>query len=312
MIGSAISLEADQPKLLLHFDINKTLIAEDLTTNKPMKYILLSALAEKSIHQWSQEQEPMSYKEYVDTVLAPGDKALQREIVKNFLSFLEQSDYPHRTAVIETYQQMMEKMEGRYLIPSFVKLIKKLQTDKVDFRIILRTFGGDIRIGKVTEEIDKILDGSRISHWGHFRNGVLTIKNHEQMESTIEKVDEIYRFFRDTQGHIAIQDDWKMWNDDGERGRSGKPFIFDPEDGEVLSLFFDDNINPEPESEFNIVQPLTVDGRQVSVDSYLNKNIYVADVIQAILDDDFFVDLVNDSLFPKKEAKFSQFLPIAG
>jgi hypothetical protein len=204
---------------------------------------------------------------------------------------LETSNYPERQKVIDTYHRTLLKMEGQYLIPSFVKLIQKMQEQEIPFRIILRTFGSDIRVGKITQEIDNILDGSRIQHWGKFRGGTLSIKQ----GPTLEKVDEIYKFFQESTGHIAIQDDWHVWNQDGERGRSGKYFIFDPQDQSTLSLFIDDNINTNPDSEFNIVQPIYTDGTRVSVHQYLGRNIFVAEVIDAILDDDYYIDMINQA-----------------
>lgn len=297
MLNFFIQLGANEqaPKLLLNFDINKTLIAEDITTNKTMEYVLSSALAERSIHQWSKEHEPMSYYNYVNNVVAIGNKEKQRALIQEFIPFLESSDYPARTHVIKTYQQIMNKMEGKYLVPSFVKLIQKMQEQNIEFRIILRTFGSDIQEGKIIEEINLLLNDSRIDYFGDFKNGVLTIRNGEQVDQTIEKLDEIYQFFHDAQGHIAIQDDWKTWNADNEKERSGKSFIFDLEDRSVVSLFFDDNINTSG-SEFNIVHSMKPNGSSEPVKNCLNRNAFVADTIQAILDEDYFVDLVNHSL----------------
>lgn len=283
------------PKILLNFDINKTLIAEDMTTHKTMEYTLSSALAERSIHQWSKEHAPMSYYNYVNSVVAIGNKEKQYDLIGGFIRFLESSDYPDRIHVIKTYQRMMNKMEGRYLVPSFVKLIQKMQEQNIEFRIILRTFGSDIQAGKIIEEINLILNDSRIDYFGHFKNGALTIRGGGQVDRTIEKGEEIYRFFRDVQGHVAIQDNWKTWKEDKERERSGKPFIFDWKDRGVVSLFFDDNINASG-SEFNIVHPMKADGSSVPVKDCLNRNVFVADTIRAILDEDYFVDLINHSL----------------
>lgn len=283
------------PKMLLYFDINKTLIAEDMTTNKTLANVLSSALAERTIHQWDKEYAPMSYSNYVNNVVAIGNKEKQRELIGGFISFLESSDYPSRDHVIKTYQQMMKKMEDRYLVPSFVTLIQKMQEQNIEFQIILRTFGNDIQAGRIIEEINLLLNDSHIDYFGQFKNGALTIKGEDHVGRTMEKVDEIYRFFRETQGHMAIQDDWKSWHADNERERSGKPFIFDWEDRDVVSLFFDDNINVSG-SEFNITHPIRADGSSVPVKDCLDRNVFVVDTIRAILDEDYFVDLVNHSL----------------
>lgn len=287
------------PFLLLHLDINKTLIAEDAATNKSMAYILTNALAEKCIHQWHQDYPPMSYMDYVETVLVPGPKTQEskekrRAILRDFLQTLEKSDYPQKEKMLALYQQATDKMQGKYLIPSFVKLLKALKEQEVAFRVILRTFGNDIRLGKITKEIEGVLDGERFTYRGHFENGSLHIKE----EETMHKVDQIYRFFRDTKGHVAIQDHWESWSKDGERGRSGKPFIYDPNDREVLSLFFDDNINSDPFSEFNIVRAINIKGEPVDLSSAYGKYIHIADTIAAIVSshDSYYIDQVNQSL----------------
>lgn len=290
---------AKPPLLLLHLDINKTLIAEDMATNKSMAYILTHALAEKCIYQWHPDYPPMSYMDYVERVAVTGPKTTEnkekrRAILKDFLETLRTSDYPQKEEMLALYAQATEKMNGKYLIPSFVKLIKTLKEQEVAFRIILRTFGNDIRIGKITQEIEELLDGERFSYWGNFKDGSLNIKG----EGTLYKVDRIYRFFRDTQGHVAIQDHWESWSRDGERGRSGKPFIYDPCDREVLSLFFDDNINEDPFSEFNIVRAITTNGDPVNLSCAYGRYIHTADTIAAIVssDDNYFINQVNQSL----------------
>jgi hypothetical protein len=284
------------PKLLLHFDINKTLITEDIISNKNSDYILSNALALRSIHQWDKAHPPMSYYDYVHLVVAKGDKEKQYELIGGFISFVESSDYPDRDFVIKTYEEAMSKMEGRYLVPSFEKLVKKMEEKNVDFRIILRTFGNDIHKGKIVKEVNQILGNTCIEHIGQIKEGVLTVRGGDQVTQTIQKVDEMYRFFRDSQGHMAIQDDWKTWNNDQERERSGKPFIFDPEDHLALSLFFDDHIILDPNSEFNIIHAIKADGLSLPVKDYLNRNLFAADTIEAVLDEDYFLNLVNYSL----------------
>ena len=80
----------------------------------------------------------------------------------------------------------------------------------------------------------------------------------------------IFETFLKSKEHFAIQDNWKKWNQDGEKGRSGKPFIFDMDSNrrEVrnLSLFFDDNITGE---EKDIVNPIEVNGLDVTGRKYL-------------------------------------------
>lgn len=278
--------------ILCHLDVNKTLVPEDLSTKKSVEYILSSTLAEKTVHVWDHYYPAMSYREYTEKVLAHGDKTRQKEFLGNFISFLETSNYSDRFKVIDTYRLSLAKMEGQYLVPSFRKLVRKMQEQNIAFRIILRTFGKDIHEGKITQEIDRILDGSRFQYWGNFKGGTLSI----HQGPTLEKVADIYKLFQESSGHFAIQDDYKSWDEDGGRARSGKHFIFDPNDRKFFSVIIDDNVITDPDSECNIVHPVNVDGSTVHVHQYLGRNIFVADVIEAILDDNYFIDIINKGL----------------
>jgi len=62
------------PLLLLHFDINKTLIAHDSVKGESCEYGLLSFLAEETQDVWCKGQPSLSYKDFVYNVLLPGDK----------------------------------------------------------------------------------------------------------------------------------------------------------------------------------------------------------------------------------------------
>ncbi len=287
------SAEEQAPLFLLYFDINKTIIAEDATSDKSLEYIVTHQLAERCVHQWDPCHAPMSYYDYVKTVLVPGPKTKENKrkrnlILNQFIKTLETSNYPQKNEMIALYNECIKKMEGKYLIPSFVKLLQTLKEQEVAFRIILRTYGSDIRTGKITQKIEKILDGERFTYQGNFQSGNLKIKGLK----TMKKTDEIYRFFRDTHGHVAIQDHWKVWSDDQERGRSGKPFIFDPNDSEVISMFFDDNVNPDPYSEYNIIRPLPLNKEPDCYAPYYNRNIFKADTLEAIINPDYYVDMV--------------------
>lgn len=299
LITLSVEAAQDFPKLLLNLDINKTLIAEDLATNKTVEYILSDAIAEKCVYQWDTKTEPMTYRKYVDTVLVPGQRApankkKRRTLIKEFLSFLATTDHPEKENYIVRYEKSIKKMEDKYLIPSFIKLIQKLQEQQIDFTLILRTFGSDIRIGKITQKIDSLLEGKKFTSWGNFKKGTLTIKQ----GPTINKVDTIYNLFLNSEGHIVIQDDWYQWSKDNEKGRSGKPFIFDPADRKILSIFVDDKVNSDPCSPYNIVLPMNSEGQSLPVIDHFNRHIFIADTIESILDvdDQYFIDIVNQSL----------------
>jgi len=91
---------------------------------------------------------------------------------------------------------------------------------KVRFTVILRTFGSDLK--DVVDEIAQHPDGIKVQHWGNFHQ-----QNVEFKGNGVKNPRESFEVFLESDEHFAIQDDWKRWNSDGERGRSGKPFLYD-------------------------------------------------------------------------------------
>lgn len=287
-------IATNESLLLLHLDVNKTLIAEDKVKNQTVENVITFELAKRAVHQWDPQFPPMSYYDYVSKVLVSGPrnaslKEKRNKILSEFMQTLENSDYQGKNELIVLYHSCMKKMEGKYLIPSFVKFLRHLKQRNINFRLILRTYGDDVRVGSVVKEIEKVLDGGRFKFSGSYQSGVLNIKG---MES-INDAQEAYRFFRETEGHVAIQDDWKIWIDDEEKSRSGKPFVFDPEDKKIVSLFIDDNINPEPDSEYNIVNLIPINSRKGCRSEFHSSYLRKVDTIEAILDEDYFLKLIR-------------------
>lgn len=115
-------------------------------------------------------------------------------------------------------------------------------------------------------------------------------------ERTIEKVEEIFDHFLTSGNHIAVQDDWKTWNDDQEKSRSGKPFFYDHTKKHAvknLSLFFDDNITGEDQ---DIIQPCEIFDRNKTTAKLINKLIFCVNTVEAIEDEDYYIKRVLAAL----------------
>jgi hypothetical protein len=290
-ISFSLPLSAGQgPHLILHLDVNRTLIATDPVQNKSLKDVLSAELAERTIQSWSADHPPMSYRQFVDEVLVPGDKfdpvlkAQRRTHLDKFISqpFVDQS-------LADTYAKLHAKMEGQYIVPSFFKLVRALRAQDISFTLVLRTFGADLE--PVTQAIQEKLPEERFETWGKYSQGELHTDG-----SVLRSPSEVYSFLKASKGHVAIQDDWKTWHNDKERRRSGKPFPFQQNDPDCLSLFFDDNVTEDPNSDEGIIATQSVDGAEVSVPSVLGTHIFMAELISAILEDTYFIDRVNQAL----------------
>lgn len=288
----------DGLRLILHIDVNKTIIASDKAENRSLDDTLNILLAERTKYRWSPEvPEPISYFDYVCDYVLPGNrhdgelKWQRRSITKNFVNFLLETNHPLAQDLSAKFNKIKETLQDNYVFPSFFRLIRKLREDEVDFRIILRSFGKDMP--EVLETIKATMPNENFAPIGRFKHGQLHLPNH-----IIERVQDIYSYFKLKGDHLAIQDDWNEWNDHHEHLEYGKKFPLDLQDRNAISLFFDDNIDPNPESPTNIVSPINArDGSQIPIKILLERKILLAtDTLQAILDEDYFVKAVEDAL----------------
>lgn len=299
-----MQVQTIQPRLLLNFDVNGTLILKDTSKKASDECMLISALAENTFASWEEGYESMSFKQYVYNVLLPGDKSdpqLKRErqkIVATFLQWLSEKSHPALSSVLEDYHKIKDKFtdpktkEVNFTVfPSFYLMLEKLRSMNIPFTIILRTFGGDLP--EVVKEIEDHHSGLKISHWAKFEE----INLNSEEKKTIKKAEEVFDTFLSSDGHFAIQDDWLKWNQDGERGRSGKPFLYDisgrRRNIKNLSLFFDDNITGE---EQDIVRSCEITGKNVPAKSLLGQLIFPVNTKEAMLNDDYYIDRILQAI----------------
>jgi hypothetical protein len=292
------------PKLLLHFDVNKTLIADDAAGGKTADQLLMHAMADRYYDRWDERvPEPISYLEYVREYLLPGKAsdaglgAAREAQVQRFLEFLREKNHFYTPWVERQYSSLKNKLaqSGTLVFTSFYRLLDYLDERKVDYTVLLRTFGSDL--ARVTRDVNAATESSFFNLKGRFKNKVLFVEAAPMQERCIERVSEIYQFFKTT-SHIAIQDNWEDWMAHEGTQEYSKLFPIDLQDKSVVSLFFDDNVRVEPQSRANIVNPVDVHTNQpLNVVSLVeNKNIFRVDAIDAILDDEYFIHLVEAAI----------------
>lgn len=303
-----------QRNLILNLDVNGTITGKD-SIKQTNDYMLLCALAKNTFANWgndSAEEEksaPTSFKQYVDHVLVPGEKSdpiLKKQrsaIIADFLEWLSQNSPNLYPRVLEDYHRMKRIFtnpsngETNFTVfPSFYCLLNKLREMEISFTLVLRSFGNDLP--DVVKEIEEHDSGLRITQWAEFKEKKFMLQGKE----TLEKVDEIFDCFLSPNTHFAVKDDWNAWNRDGERGRSGKPFLYSLEGrGRVknLSLFFDDNITGE--EEFDIVDPYEITGKVVPKHSLCDKLIFQVNTMEAVLDNDYYINLVMKAIAQSEE-----------
>lgn len=279
-------------RLLLNFDLNGTLILKDTSKGADDDYMLISSLAEATLSKWDEQNDAMSFKQYVYNILLPGDKSnapLKKErqkVIGTFLQWLTEKNHSLKDSVIENYQTIKDKFTGEQSIfPSFYVMLEKLRELNIPFTIILRTFGSDLP--EVVKEIEEHPQGVKIAKWAKYENTHLNLG-----ETTITKTADVFDTFLSSHEHFAVQDDWRTWNQDGERGRSGKPFLYD-RTGKNISLFFDDNITGE---EQDIVHPCEISNNPVPTQSLYGKYLFSVNTLDAMQNDNYYIDRVLQAM----------------
>jgi len=289
-----------QDGLVLHFDLNGTLMLFDSIKAVYGEYALLSLLSESTLAIWEQGGEKVSFKEYVFTKLLPGDKsdiALKKQrqkMISQFVSWIEQNNPELCQEVLSKYEYLKQTFIDpasnqikKSIFPSFYVLLEKLQACQISYKLILCTFGGDLN--DAAGLIENTCTGVRFSHYGKFEGCQLKLNDDEKLSDAAS----IFQLYQNSIGHIAIFNDWKEWNADGELGRSGKPFLFDSSASHPLSLFFDDNVTGKS---LDIVRPIDIAGQAASSPDLFGRCMFRVDTMEAIMDKDYYVKLVAQAL----------------
>jgi len=307
VIFSATSLKAVE-KIILNLDINQTLIAIDSSSKRTLDQILNTLLASEYKYRWSSEfAEPISYKAYVESYLLPGPahdtelKKKRRQLLEQFVSFLQKDQHPLEQEVVASYSILKQKLQNSLLFPSFLHLISWLKQEEIPYRLVLRTFGEDKEL--VTSAILQAFPEDSFYAAGKFENGTLILKAGKKTLQ-FQTGEEIYQFFKNAPGHLAIQDDWKIWKDNQQLREFGKKFFIDGEDREALSLFFDDNVNESPSALYNVVDPVDIKS-QKPLDTFeliQQKKLFRVNPYQAIMDEQYFIDLIEQAIKTKQAA----------
>lgn len=284
--------------LILHFDLNKTLIATDSASGQNLEAVLNELLAEKYQGCWQPGMTaPLSYQDYVAHILHPGDlrnpeiKKARRNLTGQFISFLRTNQHPLHKRVEQEYFFLLEKAKKHFVFPSFIKMLEKLKKHQIKFNIILRTFGQDL--DSVISHLNCKLP---ILQKGYFRAGQLHL-SHINRPHLVHKVNDLYTTFLHNQ-HMAIRDNWEEWHKNGEQESFGKKFPVDTTSRKILSIFFDDIVDENPVAARNAIAP--IDAKKctpIPVFKMLqNRHIFRVNTLEALSDDDYYINLLNSAL----------------
>ncbi len=289
---------ASHPKVILHKDVNKTIIAEDLAGNKTIDDVLIHELAEEYYDCWDERVlSAISYSDYIKLYVVPGKKSdanvkkKRNEKLSAFLEFLRSTDHALYFSVQERYQKLRNKIASNksIIFNSFYREIEFLENNKIPYSIVLRTFGKDL--DRIIEEIHRYVKPNFFSWRGVFEDGTLELRSMQSNDIVrLYTIEQIYEFLKNN-GNVAVQDDWKTWNAHGETQQFGKLFPCNRNDHSIITYFADDNGDPS-DGIINSRHPLTnavLDTKQLIE----NGHICVVNMLKAIENDEYYVNHVR-------------------
>lgn len=294
------NIMAESPKLILHFDINLTLIAEDPIKKHSLKNVLNSLLAENYYDKWNKDlKESISYADYIKNYIFPGNKSdkdlKEKRYLKilDFMNFLKLTNHKDYEELNKKFNFLEDKIKNSRSIvfESFFNLINFLDYNKVDYSIVLRTFGSDY--DRVMKEIINFTNPNFFKFKGNFNKDTLTIESILSKDKIIlTDIKDIYDFFINN-GNMVIRDDWQNWNNNGEKLAFGKKFPINFKDHKNLAFFFDDHA----EENYGIINPIDISFNKIINFKELidSKNIFKVDTLQAIQDSEYFIDLIKQA-----------------
>lgn len=273
---------AAEPLVVVHLDVNGTIMAADKAQNKTTQDYVKIEFAKHVRGGWRPDLPELSYREFVETYVIPGNGAI-RDIkdarnndYKNFVtsSYLQNHpEYNKLTSKYNEYLQIAESMDN-LLFPSFWRLVEWAK-DKPNVRLVFRTFGHDI------PDIQEILELK-----GYAMTNILSYEIDGRLMSGETNVDPScmwqYPF-------NAVHDNHKRWHENGETEAFAKPFM-QPENG--VAIFFDDNARVK-----HIIAP----DHGTRDDLIRSGHIVPVRTLQALTDSEYFVSRVEALLAQKSE-----------
>lgn len=314
LLPMALFAIESKPQLILHFDINRTLIMVDPVGGKSTADCIMNTLADKYTDRWDERVlEPMCFSDYVRQYILPGSEALDPPLKKlrsqkiaQFLNFLIENNHPLTKQVKDEFDRVYATLESQstMVLTSFYQLVDYLEENKYQYTIALRTFGSDL--SEVMSDIEEHTRMGFFSVRGKFKEGRFFLAGVDDRSFDIS---EFYQLLKSHQ-NVAVQDDWPTWNRSGKMQAHGKLFPIDVEDESVVTLFFDDNVAIDPKGIESIVNPVNIKTNELLnvCDLIQNHRIFAVDTIAAIEDTGYYIRLVKKALehdSSRKEVKLN-------
>jgi hypothetical protein len=296
---------SNHPHLILHFDMNKTLIAIDTAGKKKPEEAILEGIASKVKAIWDKKIiEPISYYDYVKDHLIPNEgrdkkiKLKQNKQIAEVLNVLKEKGYLQQSHSYDSAKKIYDKaikilnnqmqVDKKLVFKSLYNALDNLENKKIPYTLVIRTFGSDAPI--IVKELNK-----------HYGEDFIKESNFYKLEKGVLKGTDIdlYELVSKKSGNLVVQDHFDWWFNNNESWEYGKLFPFESDNNKFISLFFDDNAGYDPNNpDKNIVHPYdAISKKSVHPSKVIESNrLHPVDVIDALCNKNYFKDLINSAV----------------
>ncbi|XP_061591077.1 uncharacterized protein si:dkey-32e6.3 [Cololabis saira] len=313
----------DGRKLVLHVDLNNTVLVSDAVTGQgtvaALDYFLTTVT-------WGRMDQHGSWEWLSDS---PSLHPPSSDAVSYYSQFGRTAGFTSGAgrrfkAVLDEHLDLLRWPEGvkgdkelsvqgedgrsyHWILPSFFQLLQDLVRDGRDFAIVFRTFGSDLP--RVLRAVSRALsDGvhplfpdlpelklSVNSTPGKIRcsrRGGVVLTRGEDRVSSRDGERGLYRYLSAVTGLGGFQDHFDWWASNTFSSRGGKPLWIDPFDPQVQHVFIDDNIRENDAD--TIVQPKVflqpggADTRTAATAELYDVSLVQTDLLRAIADRGYF------------------------
>lgn len=306
LIGSSGIAMENKKKLVLHLDVNRTIVALDSAQGKDPEEFCNAALTEYTEHSWDGSNKKSFYDYTIEQIAQEHPslkkssdefKNIKNQRLLNFSGYLKQH-YPQMHEQFQNDLAQMLAVAGSKelkLYPSVYPLIDYLQ-QRGNYCLALRTFGND---GQQVANILKKEKGLPFNIKGKFDGPQLCIEYGDDDE-TLSTSQDIYNAFAKapfqskSQNTMLVQDDYSYWKNKGKFEKHGKLFPIDIHNEQVVSLFADDNAGEKKRTGRAILHPQAPDGTPIPEEKLIESgHIIPVNRKMVILDTNYLVDIVK-------------------
>ncbi|XP_067382813.1 uncharacterized protein si:dkey-32e6.3 isoform X1 [Channa argus] len=325
--GLRSSIHDQRKKLVLHVDLNSTILVSDAVTGEgavaTLDYYLTTVTWGKMDRhgkwEWLSDspsllppcKDAVSYHSQFGRIhgFTTGVGGRFRKFLDEHLQLLR---WPE--GIKGDKELSLKGEDGRlyhWILPSFFQLLKDLVQEGREFAIVFRTFGNDLP--RVLKAVHRALNEGAHPLFpdlpdlklsvntapGKIRCSAkgITVKRTEDHLTSRGGERSLYQFFSSMQGLGGFKDDYEWWSVNSFSILGGKPLWVDPFDQQVQHIFIDDNIRQNDED--TVVHPKVFldpegsEARTACTSELYDIALVQNDLLQAIADPKYFTQRVH-------------------